>query len=184
MEEAKYAGALCVQTRIWLKSSFDTLEFHGCRLRGKLPSQDDDGFKVCRIEMTDELPYRIINPGYETIQGQSSELAPYRFGLRTLPPYVKVKSRLSDRTDGRPRTIPLSCSRNLLKCAAALVQVGFACYTLYRTRSDQTRKYGYAAFGLTVIPYAVMSVINLIANLLSPEYPTMFMVHSDVLEEG
>jgi hypothetical protein len=39
--------------------------------------------------------------------------------------------------------------------------------------------YGYAAFGLTVIPYAIMSILNLTANLLTPEYPMLFMVQSD-----
>jgi hypothetical protein len=42
-------------------------------------------------------------------------------------------------------------------------------------------EYGYAAFGLTVIPYAIMSIINLTANLLTPEYPTLFMVQSDAI---
>jgi len=44
-------------------------------------------------------------------------------------------------------------------------------------------EYGYAAFGLTVIPYAIMSIINLTANILTPEYPTLFMVQSDAMHE-
>jgi hypothetical protein len=46
---------------------------------------------------------------------------------------------------------------------------------LSRTR-DQVQQYGYAAFGLTVVPYALMSIINLLGNLMLPGYPVRILV--------
>jgi hypothetical protein len=40
----------------------------------------------------------------------------------------------------------------------------------------------YAAFGLTLLPYLVMSVVNLVGNLVTPTYPTLYMVDSYELE--
>jgi hypothetical protein len=97
--------------------------------------------------------------------------------LQVVPPDFRVVSVCP-----KAHKVELSCSNSLAKCATAVAQVGFACFTLYQTRSNQIEEYGYAAFGLTVIPYAIMSLLNLTANLLTPEYPTFFMVHSDYLD--
>ena len=44
--------------------------------------------------------------------------------------------------------------------------------------------FGFVAPGLTVLPYAFMSGLNLIANLVTPHYPTMYLVRSEVMEEA
>jgi hypothetical protein len=72
--------------------------------------------------------------------------------------------------------------------------------TLYRARGDQVgehglydineltplqlERYGYAAFGLTVIPYVTMSLVNLIAHLATPHYSAMYLVHSPEMDEA
>ncbi|GAB1318442.1 hypothetical protein MFIFM68171_08652 [Madurella fahalii] len=65
----------------------------------------------------------------------------------------------------------ISSSYNVVKA-----QTVYAVVTLYQTRGDQLSQYGYAAFGLTVTPYALMPVIYLLGNLARPSYQTMFMV--------
>ncbi|KAH7176197.1 hypothetical protein EDB81DRAFT_897304 [Dactylonectria macrodidyma] len=70
----------------------------------------------------------------------------------------------------------ISCSYDLAKILVALGQTIFAAATLYQTRGDQISIYGYAAFGLTVTPYAMMSVVNLLGNLVRPTYPAMYIV--------
>jgi hypothetical protein len=60
----------------------------------------------------------------------------------------------------------------------------YASYTLYKTRGDQLNQYGYAAFGFTVIPYIIMSFVNLVGNLLTPDYSTLYLVSSLELEEA
>lgn len=80
--------------------------------------------------------------------------------------------------------VKLSKSHNILKCMASIVQVIYACFTLYRTRYDQIDRYGYAAYGLTVIPYAIMSLLNLAANIVTLDYPCLYMVRSEVMDEA
>jgi len=83
---------------------------------------------------------------------------------------------------GEQQTTVLSCSYNLLKILAAVVQLIFAVTTLYRTRGGQIGQFGYAAFGLTVAPYAWMSLLNLLGNVLCPQYPSLFVVGSASLD--
>jgi hypothetical protein len=45
-------------------------------------------------------------------------------------------------------------------------------------------QYGYAAFSLSVIPYALMSIVNSVGNVITPDYSCLFIVHSDVLKEA
>jgi hypothetical protein len=44
--------------------------------------------------------------------------------------------------------------------------------------------YGYAAFGLTVAPYLVMSLVNLISTVLTPDYSVVYLVRTDIMEEA
>lgn len=78
----------------------------------------------------------------------------------------------------------IASSRNIPKVVVAILQVIFASVTLYRTRGDQITRYGYAAFGLTVIPYIVMSLINLFGTMLTPDYPAIYVVRSLEMSEA
>jgi hypothetical protein len=78
----------------------------------------------------------------------------------------------------------LSNTYNILKSLVSLAQAIFAATTLYQTRGDQLKRYGYAAFGLTVTPYAFMSLINLLGSLLCPEYPALYLVESEAMEDA
>ncbi|KAL9115808.1 MAG: hypothetical protein Q9227_000176 [Pyrenula ochraceoflavens] len=70
------------------------------------------------------------------------------------------------------------------KGAIAILQLLYASYTLVQTRGDQIDRFGYAAFGLTVTPYLMMSLINLLSSLLTPDYSHMYLVESDVMLEA
>jgi hypothetical protein len=78
----------------------------------------------------------------------------------------------------------LPSSFNLVKGMVALLQSLYASFTLVRTNDGQLKHYGFAAPGLTVLPYAVMSTLNLMANLLAPHYTTMYLVRTKVMEEA
>jgi len=80
--------------------------------------------------------------------------------------------------------IEVSATYNLVKALIALVQSAYALYTLYRAQGDQVEQFGYAAFGLTVAPYAVMSVVNLIGNLCRPDYPSLYLIESSAMDEA
>ena len=67
---------------------------------------------------------------------------------------------------------------------AALLQFLYASFTFYRTIGGQVNQYGFAAPGFTVLPYAVMSALNLMANLVAPHYPTLYLIRTEVMEEA
>ncbi|MCJ1331405.1 hypothetical protein MMC10_008095 [Thelotrema lepadinum] len=75
-------------------------------------------------------------------------------------------------------------SYNIIKVLISLAQAIWGIVTLYRSRGDQIQQYGYAAFGLTVAPYVYMSLLNGIANMLTPSYPCMFMIKTPTMEEA
>ncbi|KAM0302176.1 hypothetical protein ACHAO8_011611 [Botrytis cinerea] len=84
----------------------------------------------------------------------------------------------------RPIQQIMSASYNLPKAIIAIIQLIYATTTLYQSRGNQITIYGYAAFGLTVVPYAIMSLVNLISALVTPDYPALFMVGSDIMDEA
>ncbi|KAF6818871.1 nacht domain protein [Colletotrichum musicola] len=122
-----------------------------------------------------------IPPGYK-LQQVKWDATFQKFDEETPSPSLTDRQNDSSNT-GRNDPLPkeICCSYNFFQIAASLVQLVFAVMTLYRTRGNQIERYGYAAFGLTVVPYAWMSVINLLGNLLSPQYDTAFIVGSATL---
>ncbi|KAI2473840.1 hypothetical protein F4781DRAFT_427076 [Annulohypoxylon bovei var. microspora] len=114
---------------------------------------------------------------------------PHGYTLAFVPRHAKVRStkpqdeaqgnELEERFDST-----ISASFSTIKAVVAILQTLYASFTLYRTRGDQLTQYGYAAFGLTVTPYLVMSIINLIGNMLTPEYAALYMVRSDIMKEA
>lgn len=99
----------------------------------------------------------------------------YKF--QVLPPKIDVCPHFDTKVE-------LANSHNAMKSLIAVGQLLYACVTLYQTRGTQIENYGYAAYGLTVIPYAVMSLVNLIGNFLTPSYNSLYMVHSEVMAEA
>ncbi|KAF2794343.1 hypothetical protein K505DRAFT_374704 [Melanomma pulvis-pyrius CBS 109.77] len=81
-------------------------------------------------------------------------------------------------------SVEIASSYSFVKAAVGIVQTVYACITLYKARGDQIETYGYAAFGLTVVPYVLMSVLNLLGQIACAEYSTLFLVHSDVMDEA
>ena len=96
----------------------------------------------------------------------------------------KWGSRRSSLDHSHPSTTQLSSVNNLAKGLIAIFQTLYASFTLYHARGDQIQHYGYAAFGLTVVPYIVMSIINLASTVLTPDYPVMYLVESEAMEEA
>ena len=96
-----------------------------------------------------------------------------------------VRNREESQTITQPKTaVEVSSSYDLAKGLVAVFQTLYASATLYRARGNQIERYGYAAFGLTVAPYLVMSIVNLVSTILTPNYPTTFMVESEILREA
>ncbi|KAI5843659.1 hypothetical protein BZA05DRAFT_178381 [Tricharina praecox] len=106
---------------------------------------------------------------------------PKGYRLAILPSHATV---IPIEQDQAPNGVRISSSYNALKIVIAVGQSISSAIILYRTRGAQIERYGYSAFGLTVIPYAMMSIVNLVGSLLTPEYPTLYLVSSREMDEA
>ena len=103
-------------------------------------------------------------------------------GYRIVP--LEDASRISTVKGQSPGDMELCTSYNMPKAVIAVLQTLFASVTLYKSRGDQISQYGYASFGLTTIPYIIMSIVNFCVGVFLPEYPTVFIVHSEASDEA
>lgn len=88
-----------------------------------------------------------------------------------------------------PRTafnesVNISSSFNGPRALAAMVSLASASYTLYKTKADHIERYGYAAFDLAVTPYLFMSLLNLVASIVTPDYPSQYLVYTAEMAEA
>ncbi|KAL7804938.1 hypothetical protein V8C44DRAFT_341952 [Trichoderma aethiopicum] len=110
--------------------------------------------------------------------------------LAMVPPEASMTFAFDADTDGgnhgpsSQRSAVIASSYNLPKLFIGLIQAIWAAITLWRTRGDQIQQYGCAAFGLTVAPYATMSFLNTLANMLTPEYPSMFLIRTPAMDKA
>ena len=105
---------------------------------------------------------------------------PRGYSLTWLPSNAKIISDVGD----EPGDLELCSSHNVPKAIIAIIQAIYASITLYRARGEQIQRYGYGAFGLTVLPYLIMSIMNLLATSLLPDYSTLYIVRSLELDEA
>jgi hypothetical protein len=75
----------------------------------------------------------------------------------------------------------ITLNYSFLKRLVAIFQIVFTSVTLYCAREDQIQQYRYAAFSLTVAPYLLMSIVNLISILITLKYLAVYLVRSDVM---
>ena len=82
------------------------------------------------------------------------------------------------------KEIMLCRSTEAASAVVAIAQVIFSSITIYRARGEQIEKYGYAAYGLSVYPYALMSVANLIKLAVCGRYPYAYVLRTATLVEA
>ncbi|KAI4140057.1 MAG: hypothetical protein L6R39_005975 [Caloplaca ligustica] len=119
------------------------------------------------------------------------QLAP-GYALSYIPEDIKIYSHVKhQRTMSISRLlgmnhvpdIKLASTHDVPRILFSLIQTVSGGYSVYKARGSQIERHGYAAYGLTVIPYMMVSIINLIGSLLTSEYETIYMVHSAVMDE-
>lgn len=174
MQHAARAGALCVVARSMDWRPEREEKIYGCAVQGPIPTECTGKARLVVQDYEDDM-MDPIKPTEVRIHGQFS--LPQGYYLVRLPANVSVS------TEGKEPFDIASC-RATAKVLLSLTQLGFACATLYRARGSQLQQYGYAAFSLTVMPYAIMSFINLTGNLVMPNYPAVYMIRSEVMEEA
>ncbi|KZT69205.1 hypothetical protein DAEQUDRAFT_765741 [Daedalea quercina L-15889] len=66
----------------------------------------------------------------------------------------------------------------------SVVQIGIGSYNLYTSRSNEIPRWGYAAYSLSVIPYVIMSVMNLLCAAIVDSYACAQLLRTPILEES
>ncbi|KAF8246575.1 hypothetical protein K440DRAFT_631102 [Wilcoxina mikolae CBS 423.85] len=107
---------------------------------------------------------------------------PPNYTLAHLPPGTELMSLAA--SHATKSDIVLSNSYSVVKAFTGLVQIISSLYTIYSSYGDETARYGFAAFGFTVLPYTVMSMLNVAANIIEASYDCLFLVRSDVMKEA
>ncbi|PSN64547.1 hypothetical protein BS50DRAFT_528888 [Corynespora cassiicola Philippines] len=188
LRKAAKSGALCMVVRGADWRPADGLEFRGALFRQKREAGDSEqdipgtGRKQNGLHLVPFSPPHLFSkfgcPVYvhrQVIHGTYTLPTGYRFAI------VPSETLFHPLTS---TVMELSAVHNFVKALVALAQTCFACATLYRSRGDQISQFGYAAFGLTVAPYAVMSTVNLLGNICRPEYASLYMMESSLMDEA
>lgn len=136
----------------------------------------------------------IVSQENVKIQGYC-ELAP-GYALSYIPPDMKIYPRHITQVTHSASYPPGNTSRlrnsvetriasahNVPRVIFSIGQTISGGYALYKARGPQIERYGFAAFGLTVIPYILISVVNFFGALFTSEYETIFLVHSSIMDE-
>ncbi|KAF8242771.1 hypothetical protein K440DRAFT_670643 [Wilcoxina mikolae CBS 423.85] len=96
----------------------------------------------------------------------------YRF-VRLPPEFRYSVSEIGDSRD----SMQIASQYNVVQGLAAVAQICFASKALYDARGRQIERFGYAAFGMTVLPYIWMSFLNLVGAIFEPHYSYSYIVY-------
>jgi len=78
----------------------------------------------------------------------------------------------------------ITSTYSAVSALSGIAQLLFSISTVYTASGPQVDRFGYAAYGLTVLQYTVMSLVNTIASLVTPAYACLHMVDSEILQEA
>ncbi|KAI5778469.1 hypothetical protein EDC01DRAFT_622837 [Geopyxis carbonaria] len=148
------------------------------------PPPDDDGpdlpSATLRVQTRQSNIVLVAKPEAYKVQGHYK--LPPGYALAVLPPGAVVGPlRASNATKEQ---IVISNSYDLIKSFAAMLQIVSSIYAVFTAYAGQTLAYGYSAFGFSVVPYTIMSILNAVANLVEASYDTLYLVRSQVMEEA
>ncbi|KAH8808755.1 hypothetical protein F5884DRAFT_675550 [Xylogone sp. PMI_703] len=123
------------------------------------------------------LQNQVINPKDVEVHGLCK--LPPGYTLCIVPPHMHVRPK----SDAHEK-IELSSNFSALQVLWSIAQTIIGCYTLYSARGSQLKQYGYGAFGLTVIPYVIASIVNLLGGLVTRDYNFMNSCQKAKLSPG
>jgi hypothetical protein len=183
LEKAARARALCMVVRNpeWQPQDGDILD-NTILCQSSQPAQSES------------ISLLLYKPSWRDEDSSSEDdLSKTRFkihGHYNLPPgfsidHVSRQATFIEPSGGLDSPKPnIAFNYSLVKILISLGQAIYAIFTLYQTRGDQITQFGYAAFGLTVAPYAVVSLLNLFGSLFCPEFTALYMVESSIMDEA
>lgn len=133
-------------------------------------------------------------PAQPREEGDGSESNPPEdegeYMLARLPPHYEVEWSTRDVPNHPGAIIPdtdasISSDYSVIRPVMAFFQLLTAVPTIYQAHDPESRaSHGYAGYQLTVIPFALMSIINTFTSFTTPSYGASYMVSSDIMEEA
>ena len=159
LQRAAHSSALCMVLPQQQTTSADVISPVFRHVHGQIPVKSfrfqwRKPFEFLRLCKSEESPYNLVRVPVD--------------GFTVRPP----KSFEPNESN----SFELASNYSLFKALAGVFQVLYGSLELYKARGGQLEKYGYAAYSLTVIPYVLMSLVNLLAAALLPQYPSMYVV--------
>ncbi|KAK3991052.1 hypothetical protein QBC44DRAFT_263598 [Cladorrhinum sp. PSN332] len=185
LEAAHRAGALIMATRTygWTPNPEVDTVYRSVRIsQGDREEEDTSLVSAYRYGMSGssdgEGSVQLRNVDNDAqIQGDHLDLPP-GYCWAVVPHHAAI------RPWGKSSTMQLGGTFSLIQPLAAVAQAISAGFTIYKTRGDQLDRYGFSSFGLTVVPYLIMSMVNFVAQIAIPKYNTLHIIHSDILDEA
>ncbi|KAK0202165.1 hypothetical protein DFS33DRAFT_1386457 [Desarmillaria ectypa] len=180
LQKAAAAGALCmvVRTNTWTPVAGHTM--HAVKVSGEsdLSKATWNVYVPDWVRSSHSMLADTASAAWRKLHlhGASQRL-PEGYAFAFVPPTAVIS------TPGNSQNVQLAYSLNNAKIILSIFQTVSSTYVLYRARGDQIERYGYVAFSLTVAPYVVMSLVNLLGSLLTPTYTTVYIVRSEVTDE-
>lgn len=131
--------------------------------------------KYCLIEVPRGVPLKPYLPDDD----------PSSIALSSSTGFSTARSGSSSSTlPSRSPKIEVPGKIDFARILISILQLVWGISTLYNSRGNQIDLYGYAAFGLTVTPYALMSFLNLLASLVLPVHNTMYLVWNKDMKQA
>lgn len=192
LDEALRAGAICMVVKKknagqggvrdpWFEETF---KGHNVRLvpidrtiHGQCKMPEQGGFYLAEVPMGLDRS-RLLSTG----EIKTTVLPAGRFKRFLLRRSGADTTKLENGIDLDNLQLPRTYS--FVKISVGLIQTLYAMYTLFKAKGSQIDMYGMVAFGLTVTPYGFMSIVNSIAAIVTPEYPSMFLIKTPDMEEA
>lgn len=149
-------------------------EFDGCSHQAK----DNP---PAEFQLTEERHILVPEKKQHTVLGELKPPAGYSL---VIPTDRAIIEQIMDSAIISTKGIKVHSPPNILKILAAIFQIVSASLVLAFTLGDQVSRFGYAAYGLSVVPYALMSGANVICCAVVGEYNTRHVLRTPILEEA
>jgi hypothetical protein len=151
-----------------------------CRLCTDIGTDSNAVLRTAKFRITPSVGQVTITDRNYTFHGQMF-LPPDRYEWILEDPFIleELASPLKSRD-----LIRIGQSHSWIKMLTSVAHLILSCITIYRSQGSQIDQYGYAAFGLSVFPYAVMSFINLLFVGILGEYSRLYVMRTAILDEA
>ena len=149
---------------------------------------------ACRAHLGPSLPaasivfdgnedgaYAITDRGQHMLHGIAEPPAGYALAIPMRKGHTEylIQEHLND-----TKRLKVHYRPGAMSIVLSLIQIGIGTYNVYTARSSQIPRWGYAAYSLSVLPYVIMSVMNVLCAAIVDSYACAQLLRTPILEES